>query len=48
MKSVQLALARQDVKERDAAYGWPADLPKEEIFACLLALNRERSNTQTK
>ncbi|MGA8668578.1 MAG: hypothetical protein WB679_01800 [Terracidiphilus sp.] len=45
MKSVQLALARQDVKERDAAYGWPADLPKEEIFACL---NHERSTTQTK
>jgi hypothetical protein len=31
-----------------AAYGWPADLPKEEILARLLALNQERAATQTK
>ena len=30
------------------AYGWPADLPKEEILARLLALNHERTATQTK
>jgi type II restriction/modification system DNA methylase subunit YeeA len=29
-----------------AAYGWPADLPKEEILARLLALNRERAAAQ--
>jgi type II restriction/modification system DNA methylase subunit YeeA len=26
-----------------AAYGWPADLPDQDVLACLLALNRERS-----
>ena len=26
-----------------AAYGWPADLPDQEVLAHLLALNRERS-----
>jgi hypothetical protein len=26
-----------------AAYGWPADLPDEEILRRLLALNRERA-----
>ena len=31
-----------------AAYGWPTDLPKEEILARLLALNHERAATQTK
>jgi hypothetical protein len=31
-----------------AAYGWPTDLPKEEILARLLALNQERAATQTK
>lgn len=30
-----------------AAYGWPADLSDEEILRRLLALNRERANTQT-
>jgi type II restriction/modification system DNA methylase subunit YeeA len=31
-----------------AAYGWPADLPKEEILARLLALNHERAAAETK
>lgn len=30
-----------------AAYSWPADLSDEEILRRLLALNRERANTQT-
>ncbi|MGB8481040.1 MAG: DNA methyltransferase [Acidobacteriaceae bacterium] len=29
-----------------AAYGWPSDLPKQEILARLLALNHERAATQ--
>jgi hypothetical protein len=29
-----------------AAYGWPADLPKQEILARLLALNHERAAAQ--
>ena len=31
------------LKERAAAYGWPADLPDEEILARLLALNLARA-----
>ena len=30
-----------------AAYGWPADIPDEEILKNLLALNRERSDTRS-
>jgi hypothetical protein len=29
-----------------AAYGWPPNLPKEEILARLLALNHERAKGQ--
>ena len=29
-----------------AAYGWPADLPKQEVLARLLALNHERAAAQ--
>ena len=29
-----------------AAYGWPSDLPREEILARLLALNHERAASQ--
>jgi hypothetical protein len=31
-----------------AAYGWPSNLPKEEILARLLALNHERAGAQAK
>jgi len=30
-----------------AAYGWPADLPDDEVVARLLALNRERAGSRT-
>ncbi|AJA08852.1 DNA methyltransferase, putative [Sphingopyxis fribergensis] len=30
------------------AYGWPADLPEEEILTCLVALNRARTVEETK
>jgi hypothetical protein len=29
------------------AYGWPSDLPKQEILARLLALNHERAEAST-
>jgi hypothetical protein len=29
-----------------AAYGWPSDLPKQEVLARLLALNRKRSQAR--
>jgi hypothetical protein len=31
-----------------AAYGWPSNLPKEEILARLLALNHERAAAQAR
>jgi hypothetical protein len=35
-------------REVAAAYGWPADLPDEEILTRLVALNRERANEEAR
>jgi hypothetical protein len=44
---LRLAHARLDAAVL-AAYGWPADLPDEELLARLLALNLVRAGARTK